>query len=367
MYFGWVTLGLMALIWHFLPGLTGRPRPRGVGVQMTATAVSALLSFPAFWINGYGTTAVGGADLPLGAMVSGLNGILWLVFAILYRQMTRGLPRRPLPIQLWDWAIVLLLVAFGGALGLVSIVVAGSGSLALQQLFLHLFLDLFAVGWFSLGVLGLLWAWIGEDAGLPRWLPSQSLALCIAPTFLLGISPVLVPDRLFWIAAVANLAAAAMLAWHVLALWQRRAYLPAMARFGLLLLAVHLVSALLVLWPGFWQWSGGTQLRVFYLHNFLLGWVSSALLGLVIVLQAASTATAIRMATAAWIGTSSVMLLALLSVGLVQIVPVSAIILLRIVAWSSIGPAVVALWVLGTFLTASFRRFHLRQTAAQHD
>ncbi|MCA9905416.1 MAG: hypothetical protein KC547_16285, partial [Anaerolineae bacterium] len=28
MYFGWVTLGLMALIWHFLPGLTGRPRPR---------------------------------------------------------------------------------------------------------------------------------------------------------------------------------------------------------------------------------------------------------------------------------------------------------------------------------------------------
>ena len=27
MYFGWVTLGLMALIWHFLPHLTGRPAP----------------------------------------------------------------------------------------------------------------------------------------------------------------------------------------------------------------------------------------------------------------------------------------------------------------------------------------------------
>ena len=127
-------------------------------------------------------------------------------------------------------------------------VVAGTGSLALQQLFLHLFLDLFAVGWFSLRVLGLLWAWIGERAGLSRWLPSQRLTLCIAPTFLLGISPILVPDRLFWIAAVANLAAAAMLAWHGLALWQRRGV---SARNGLLLLAVNVVSALFVLWPGF--------------------------------------------------------------------------------------------------------------------
>ena len=108
-------------------------------------------------------------------------------------------------------------------------------------------------------------------------------------------------------------------------------------------------------------------MRIFYLHNFLLGWVSSMLLGLVIVLQPASAATAIRMATAVRIVTISVMLLVLLGVDLVQIVSVSAVVLLRIVAWSSIGPAVVALWVLGTFLTASFRRFHLRQTAAQHD
>ncbi|MEZ4710446.1 MAG: hypothetical protein R3A44_24805 [Caldilineaceae bacterium] len=28
MYFGWVTLGLMALIWRGLPGLTGRPLPK---------------------------------------------------------------------------------------------------------------------------------------------------------------------------------------------------------------------------------------------------------------------------------------------------------------------------------------------------
>ena len=48
MYFGWVTLALMALIWHFLPQQTGRPLPRGVGGQMTASALLGLLSFPAF-------------------------------------------------------------------------------------------------------------------------------------------------------------------------------------------------------------------------------------------------------------------------------------------------------------------------------
>src|SRR5690554_6140038 len=60
MYFGWVTVALMALIWHYLPGLTDRRPPRGAGAQMAASAILALLSYPAFWANGYGTTNVAG-------------------------------------------------------------------------------------------------------------------------------------------------------------------------------------------------------------------------------------------------------------------------------------------------------------------
>lgn len=350
MYFGWVTLGLMALIWHQLPAQTGRPLPKGVRAQMALSALLALLSFPAFWPNGYGLTQIGSAELPLGSMVSGLNGILWLFFGLLYLRATWGVAERPLPMQLWDWAILLLLLAFGGALGLVGMVFADSGSIALQQMFLHLFLDLFAVGWFSLGVLGLLWAWLGERTPLPRWLPTQSLALCVVPTFLLGVSPMFVNDVLFGVAAVANCAAAALLARHVQTLWQRREDLPPLVQFGLIILGAHVLGALFVLWPGFWRWSAGTQLRIFFLHNFLLGWVSSALLGVVLARSVQWSNRTERMITAIWIGGVAAMLLALLGVGFVQFLPVRVTSLLWIAAWSSLGPALVALWAVGQLL-----------------
>lgn len=350
MYFGWVTLAIMALIWHYLPTLTGRPLPKGVGAQMALSAGLALLSFPAFWPNGYGLTQIGPAELPLGSMVSGLNGILWLVFAFLYFRTTWRLPKRPLPVQLWDWSIVLLLIAFGGALGLVGLVIMGSSSIALQQVFLHLFLDLFAVGWFDLALLGLLWAWLGEQASLPRWLPTQSLAFLLIPTFLLGVSPLLVTHTLFWVAAVANLGAAVLLAWHLRALWQRWEHLPRLVQFGLFILAIHVIGAPFVVWPGFWRWSAGTQLRIFFLHNFLLGWVSSALLGVVLALCVQRVRRIERAMNVIWMGGVAVMLLALLGVGFIQFLPVHAATLLWVAAWSSIAPGLVALWALGQLL-----------------
>ena len=352
MYFGWVTLGLMALIWHFLPSLTGRALPKGVGLQMATTAVLALLSFPAFWSNGYGLTKIGSAELPLGSMAAGLNGILWIVFVGLYFHATWGLPERPLPVQLWDWAVILLLIAFGGALGLVGLVVTDSVNISLQQVFLHLFLDLFAVGWFNLALLGVLWASLGKHAPTPKWLPSQSLAVFVLPTFLLGVSPIIVTDALFWLAAIANLGAAALLAWHLYALWQRRKRLPWLVQFGLVILGVHVVSALFVMWPGFWQWSAGTQLRVFFLHNFLLGWVSSGLLGIVMALVGQITQSASRRVTLVWGSGIVVMLVALLGVGFVQFLPVSAATWFWLAAWSSVLPAVVAIWSLGHLVLA---------------
>lgn len=344
MYFGWVGLGLMALIWRFLPRWTGRPLPKGVGIQMMASAVFALLSFPAFWANGYGVTQIGPVALPFGAMISGFNGMTWWVFAGLYVRATWGLPQRPLPIQLWDWAIALLLLAFGGALGFVGLVMMDSANISLQQVFLHLFLDLFAVGWLNLALLGVIWAYLGDDAAARPWLPTQSLALLLMPTFLLGVSPLSITAPIFWIAAGANLGAAGLLALHWRALWQIRARLPRLVRFGLLIFAAHIVSAFFIVWPGFWQWSAGTQLRIFFLHNFLLGWVSSGLLGIILVLLVQWTIGTARAITAVWMGGVSGMLLALLGVGFVHFLPVRATSLLWVAAWSSVGPALVALW-----------------------
>ena len=337
MYFGWATLAIMAMIWRLLPRWTHAPLPRSVGWQMGATAFTALLSYPAFWSNGYGLTEIGPVSLPLGSMVSGWNGLMWILFALLYARVTARLPERPLPVQLWDWAIVLLLLACAGAVGLVALVVLDHASLFLQQIMLHLFLELFATGWFVMALLGLLWAWIGQQHPLPRRLPTQSLALCLAPTFFLGVAPALVPAHIFWISAGANLAAAVLLAWHLGALWQKRAYLPVLARFGLAALSLHLLMALFLLWPGLWQWSANTQMRIFYLHNLLLGWISSSLLGLVLVLWLPMAKLWQRVLHIAWVGGVSLMLVALLELGLISVLsPIPAGVWLRLAAWSSL-------------------------------
>ncbi len=225
MYFGWVTLVLMALIWYQLSLMTGRPISRAVWWQMAATTVAALLSFPAFWANGYGLTSVGPLELPLGSMVSGINGVTWFLFIGLYYSSTRRLADRPVAIRLWDWAMVLLLLACVGALGLMAGVFSGSQNIFLQQFFLHLFLDLFAVGWFSLALLGVTWADLSTKTDCPPRLPVAALAVVVTPTFLLGLPRSLVPDGMAALAAIANLAAVGLLGWHLTALWQRRSYL----------------------------------------------------------------------------------------------------------------------------------------------
>ena len=337
MYFGWATLAIMAMVWRLLPQWTDEPLPGGVRWQMAATTVVALLSFPAFWSNGYGVTQIGPAALPLGSMVSGLNGLTWIAFALLYARATARLHPRPLPVQLWDWAILLLLLAFCGGLGLVVLVAVESNSLALQQIMLHLFLDLFAAGWFTLALLGLLWGWVGTVQPQSRWLPTQSLAVLLAPTFFLGVSPAFVPEPVFWISALSNAAAALLLMRHLFALWQQRAALPNLARFGLAAMGVHIVIAFVLLWPSLWQWSAGTQLRIFYLHNLLLGWMSSTLLGLAVALWFPLAQSWRRLVQWLWMGGISLMLLALFVLGSsvnLSFIPFSM--WMRVAAWSSL-------------------------------
>ena len=341
MYFGWGTLGLMALIWARLPELTGRPLPRGVGLQMAITTVLSLASYPAFWPNGYGSTTIGGVSLPFGSITAALNGLPWFLFIALYLRATRALPARPLPVQLWDWALILLVLAAAGAMGVGVQAALGMESHALQEASLHLFLDLFATGWFTLAVLGLLWVWVGETgAEQGQWV--AILALLLSLTFALGMSPTVVPELVFWLAATANLGAALLLAVHWLRLLRRRRALPALALFGLSALGVYLLIAAAILVPGLWRWAAGTQLRIFILHTLLLGWMSSALLGMILSSLGGMAGRLRAALSVTWAVGVAALLLALLGLGLVGLLPVRPIVLLRAAAWSSVVPAGVA-------------------------
>ena len=345
MYFGWVTLALMAMIWQRLPALTGRPLPRCVRWQMAATAIMALLSFPAFWANGYGLTQIGPARLPLGSMVAAWNGLTWFVFIWLYVRATRGLAMRPAAVQLWDWALVLLLLASGGALGLMVLVFTRADNPFLQQFFLHQFLDLFAVGWFSLALLGVLWSMVEEPL---RRLPTFSLALLVTPTFLLGMSPGSLSPLLFWVAALANAGAALLLAAHGVALWHRRDELAPMLAPALAGLGVIMLVAGALLLPGLWDQNAGGQMRVFYLHNFLLLWISTALLGAVEASIAGIRQATLRWINAVWVIGVAGMVAALFGLALAPQLGLRQLPWLHGAAWASlfVATAATALWVL---------------------
>ena len=331
---GWAMLGLMTLIWRWLPRYTGRALPRAVTWQMTAAVVFALLTLPAFWVNGYGLTQVGPMRIPLGSTVATFNGMIWFAFMFLYIRATRGLPERPLPLQLWDWAIALLLIATLGGAGVPVVTILDVPFPFLEQAFLHLFLDLFSVGWMALALLGAVWAWLPQKSW-PAWLPGRSLALLLIFTFVLGMSPTVTPRYLFWLAALANLAAAGLLAVHLVHIWRQRARLPALVRFGLLGLVVQILAAVALLWPGVWEWSAG-MLRVFYLHNLLLAWASSVLLGLLLAVFAAGRQGLQRWTEALWMVGVGAMWLALLGVGLGRWLPISGRTWLQVAAWSGV-------------------------------
>ena len=216
--------------------------------------------------------------------------------------------------------------------------------LFLEQAFLHIFLDIFSVGWMMLALLGAVWAWLPRESQ-PDWLPTRSMALLLIFTFVLGMSPMVVPRYLFWIVAIVNLVAASLLAVHLFHLWQRRSQLPALVQFGLLGLAVQVIAALVLLWPGVWEWAAG-MLRIFYLHNLLLVWASSVLLGLLLAVFTSGWPRWQRWLENLWMTGVGVMWLALLGLGLIRWVPVSGRVLLQVAAASSV---VVVLAILMAF------------------
>ncbi|HEY81380.1 MAG TPA: hypothetical protein EYP25_09420 [Anaerolineae bacterium] len=332
--FGWAILALMALIWHHLPNLTGRGLPRGVRWQMAATFIFSLLQLPAFWPNGYHSTQIGSAQLPLGAISAGFAGLTWFWFMGLYAWMMRGVRERPLALRLWNWAVVVLLIASLGAMAEPGLLIMQVENPFIKHLFLHLFLDLFTTGWLLLAIFGALWAQLEGKTSPGGWLPAAALALFILPTFLLGMPPDLLSPGLYWVAALSNLVVAGLVGLHLLRFWRRRDELPPLARFGMLGLVVQIGAAVMMLSPQVWSWGVGA-LRIYYLHDLLLLWASSALMGLLISQFGSRNAAWQWWMEVLWMAGVGLMWLALLAGGFAPWLPISGRIFLVVAAWAS--------------------------------
>ncbi len=346
--FGWTILALMALIWHQLPQLTGRPLPRGVKWQMAATFFFSLLQLPAFWPNGYGVTEIGSARLPLGAISAGFAGLTWFWFMGLYAVAVRGAQNRSLALRLWNWAVILLFIASMGAMAEPGLLLMKIDSTFIKHLFLHLFLDLFTTGWLLLALFGALWSLWDEQAP-SAWLPAGLMAIFVFPTFLLGMPPDLLSPALYWVSAIANVVVAIFIAIHLRHFILRRKTLPLLVKFGFLGLVVQIGAAWMLLIPSVWRWGIGA-LRIFYLHNMLLLWTSSVLLGLLLLRFGSQNALWHRWIERFWILGVSLMWLALLASGVSPWMPISGRFFMILAAWASVVIVFAAILALRLFL-----------------
>lgn len=273
MYFSWVTPALMALIVAWLPRQTGRPVGRGYGPTIVAALLFGLLAYPAFLLYGYTLAQVGAKRLPLSMMASALNALPWYAFMILYWRDTRR-TARTLPLLSWDAALAAIVLASLGGIGLMALVFLRVTNPFWSEAMVHLFLDLFADGWFIFGVLGLAYAAHPQaERPFSRW-ATWLIFIGLPATALLGVQSSLVPETLRPLASLGALLVGAGLLAHVVALWPA---VIAAWRIPLAFLGLKAAGELAASLPVIAVWAEGTGLRIPYLHWLLLGFVSIGL------------------------------------------------------------------------------------------
>ncbi len=273
MYFGWATPLLMALVAAGARGGGRRDAP-GSGRIVGTTFVVAWASYLPFLVAGYDPIVVGGVRLPVSVVAATLNVAAWWWFAAWYARARRGRAGDP-GRWLVDGAVGLLVAASVGALSRGVVGALGTTDPLALQAPIHAFLDLFVDGWVLLAVLGLAWWALAPTRSLARWVV-PTLVVGVVPTFLLTLSPDLLPGSVRAVAATISIAGLVALGKVVGALWPATTARPAW-RFVLVLVAVRLVAGAVVVVPAWASWALGGGLRVLHLHVMGLGVLTGGL------------------------------------------------------------------------------------------
>lgn len=338
MYFGWVTPALMALIVAWLPAAASR-RMRPI---LAAVLLVAAGAYVPFLLYGYRPATIGDMRLPLATMMAGANVIAWYAFVVVYRRATRGLPRYPW-LRLWDAALAFLVLASMGAWGLALSSLLGLDNPIWSLAFTHVFLDLFADGWFVLGLLGLAYAALPQAGrhAAARW--GETLVIAGLPlTFLLSLPAGALPAAVRAVAGLSGVLVGLGLAAHLWALVpaarkQARLWLIPFAFLGLKAAGEIVISV-----PAGAAWASQAGLRIPYLHWLLLGF---ATLGLA---AAAEQRWGRRLVPGRTWFVLSVLVMQISLIPLTRLWPSGwgGVWTLDVAAWATLGPVFVALVML---------------------
>jgi len=277
MYFGWATPALMGLIAAWLPRLTRRPISRSLQWAMIGAVAAAILAYTPFLLFGYQAAEIGDNRLPLSVFAATLNVLAWYVYAAFYYQATRGAPRVP-ALRFWDAALIFMLLASFGAWGLALVSRIGVEDPFWSLAMTHLFLDVFSEGWIVLALLGLIVA--EHEAtleGAARW-GEQLIVIGLPVIFLLAMPVNLVPGGLRIIAGIGGLLVGVGLLLIIVALWPTVKDGPQGWRLPLSFLTIKAVIGLAMILPVTARWAQQNNLRIFYLHTLLLGFLTLGLM-----------------------------------------------------------------------------------------
>lgn len=347
MYFGWATPALMALIASRLPQMGASDAGVSFNRVLRALFAAALLAYIPFLLFGYQPVQLGDASIPLSMIGAALNVVVWYAFVWHYVRATRHLSRNT-PLRLWDASLAFLVLASLGAWGLALSGVFAIDSPLLSLALTHLFLDLFADGWFVLALLGLvLGAFPQSAASRAAYWGENLLVIGLPLSFLLSLPSTALPAPVRLLAALSGWLVAAGLVAMLYAL------LPAAYRqrrwrwvAPLLFLGLKALAELVISVPAGAQWANQLALRVSYLHWLLLGFVTLGLTAAAIDRWGRSAARG-----NAWFVTSALLLLLTL-IPLTRLWPpaLAGRWALEAAAWATLGPVLVALFMCAMLL-----------------
>ncbi|PWN07983.1 hypothetical protein [Rhodohalobacter mucosus] len=279
MFFNWICPPLMIL----MAGSVFRD-PEASGLKpfrpcMITMIVLGFLTYPLFLMYGYQPVAVGRAEIPLAAAVSGLIMVTWYWFAWLYYRYRKERDDR-LSLLLFDTALLALILSSLGAWGVtVAQFTAAPGSLIPTAL-TGFFLSVFTEGWVVLAAMGIL-VMLSEDK-LPEiklrsgwyYVPVLFGSMLLFP---LSLSrPMLTGGMVFASYLGLTLAAAGLLIF-MLFIWKTAVRSGFTGKAIVAFFSLKVMFLLAALMPhGIWPGEHGV--RVLYLHTLLLGLASAVII-----------------------------------------------------------------------------------------
>lgn len=156
MFFGWG--GLFPLYFIsivIMPGYHVALSSKMLRSSLWVVLVFTLLSFPTFLLWGYQLVPIGGANLPISAMLSAGVMVGWYMFFASYLAIRSK--KIDFDFNIWfDGALLMLFVSSLGAWAVGVVQIFGIGSEFLEKLLPHFFLTTYTEGWILLALLGLI-------------------------------------------------------------------------------------------------------------------------------------------------------------------------------------------------------------------